>query len=533
MTVTSMLLFVALGLLACLGALIEAARLMFLFFAIRGVAKGDVRRHRESIRTSLFSVTGWIIAGLAIFFFMKANYVEPPQVSERQGGPLFKGFEPIDVKRMQILKYDSESGRFDDFRVEQRGGDVWRIPSHGNYPADAFEQVQSAANSLINLTIIDVIGSEDVDEELFGVIEPDSQNVAAGQEGVGTLVALRDKNNRDLANMIVGKPVKGEPEKRFVRIPGQTPVYVVEYDPSVLKTDFQSWIDKDLLELEALDVSQIIVNDYQVDPDAAIAERKVNLTRNYELQVKAEFNEWELEKLVVYPDQKTPDVRKLGVNERLNALKLDDLRRTLDTLQIVDVERKPAGLGADLTSGTDFLKDAAKEEEVVSLALHGYIPNQVGDQIELLSSNGEIRVKTKDGLEYLLRFGRIRPATGTELSEGQLNRFLIVTTRVNEDGFPIPTPPAAAATGDSGADVAPPSLDQDEKQDDSPMAQDDAEKRRLERDYQRQVDERNERLRLANAKVKQLNARFADWYYVVPEEDYQKLKIPANELIIR
>lgn len=502
MTVTSMLLFITLGLLACLGALIEVARLAFLFLAVRGVAKGEARRHRESIRTSLFSITGWVIASLAVFFFMKSNYVEPPRINQRVGEPLFKGFEPIDVKRLQIVKYDAESGQFDDFRVEQRGGDVWRIPSHGNYPADAFEQVQNAANSLINLTVIDVIADEDVDEELFGVIEPDPQNISAGQEGVGTRVTVRDKNNRDLANMIVGKAVKGEPGKRFLRIAGQTPVYVAEYDPTVLKTDFQAWIDKDLLELDALDVSSIGVDEYQVDPDAALSEQKVNLTRNYDLQVRAEFSEWSLEKLVLYPDQKTPEVRKLGVNERLNAIKLDDLRRTLDTLQIVDVERKPAGLGSDLTSGTDFLKDASKEEAVVSLALHGYIPNPVGDQVELLSSNGEIRALTRDGIEYLLRFGRIRTAPGTEVTDGRLNRFLIVTTRINEDAFPIPTPSTAENAGQD-------------------------------REYQRKVDERNERLRLANARVKQLNARFADWYYVVPEEDYLKLKIPANELIVR
>jgi len=38
-------------------------------------------------------------------------------------------------------------------------------------------------------------------------------------------------------------------------------------------------------------------------------------------------------------------------------------------------------------------------------------------------------------------------------------------------------------------------------------------------------------LKKAKNKVAELNGRFADWYYVVSESDYKKLKIAITELI--
>ncbi len=47
----------------------------------------------------------------------------------------------------------------------------------------------------------------------------------------------------------------------------------------------------------------------------------------------------------------------------------------------------------------------------------------------------------------------------------------------------------------------------------------------------RKVEERTEKLNAAKSKVNELNRRFADWYYVISEADYNKLKITLNQLI--
>lgn len=48
---------------------------------------------------------------------------------------------------------------------------------------------------------------------------------------------------------------------------------------------------------------------------------------------------------------------------------------------------------------------------------------------------------------------------------------------------------------------------------------------------QRKIEERAEKLNLAKNKVAELNRRFADWYYIISEEDYRKLKIKLDDLI--
>ena len=48
---------------------------------------------------------------------------------------------------------------------------------------------------------------------------------------------------------------------------------------------------------------------------------------------------------------------KMPADEELNAAKLDELKTALDDLKIVDVNRKPAGLIADLKKGGRFHRE--------------------------------------------------------------------------------------------------------------------------------------------------------------------------------
>ena len=48
---------------------------------------------------------------------------------------------------------------------------------------------------------------------------------------------------------------------------------------------------------------------------------------------------------------------------------------------------------------------------------------------------------------------------------------------------------------------------------------------------QRKIDDRDEKLKKARNKVAELNGRFADWYYVISESEYKKLRISLAELV--
>ena len=58
-----------------------------------------------------------------------------------------------------------------------------------------------------------------------------------------------------------------------------------------------------------------------------------------------------------------------------------------------------------------------------------------------------------------------------------------------------------------------------------------ATRERITKENQRKIDDRNDKLKKAKNKVAELNGRFADWYYVVSESDYKKLKVTITELI--
>jgi hypothetical protein len=45
------------------------------------------------------------------------------------------------------------------------------------------------------------------------------------------------------------------------------------------------------------------------------------------------------------------------------------------------------------------------------------------------------------------------------------------------------------------------------------------------------LDEWNEKLDKARGEVAELNIRFADWYYVVSEEQFQKVQLDRDDLI--
>jgi hypothetical protein len=58
-----------------------------------------------------------------------------------------------------------------------------------------------------------------------------------------------------------------------------------------------------------------------------------------------------------------------------------------------------------------------------------------------------------------------------------------------------------------------------------------AEQEKVKEENQRLLDEWNEQVDTARRRVRELNARFADWYYIVPESTYADLQFPLSELI--
>ena len=586
---------------------------------------------------SLAAVAGIVV--LLAWTTSSRNSAAPDKIN--LGKPLFEKFaDPLSAASLKILRYDTPKEDYVDFELARdRKVGLWTIPSHESYPADAAKQMSEAANLFVGLKALDIASEKKAEHAMFGVIEPNKQNSDKGGEGVGMLVQMRDEKGDILTDLIIGKEI--DKKKRFARVPSEDVVYVIELDISPLSTDFKQWIESDLLKLSSNDIETLGVRDYQlVQTTQGLA-----LDRNYEadLAYSTANGQWSASRIMNF-DSETPSEVALTAEEQLNATKLNEIKSTLDNLRIADVVKKPAGLAADLKGDKSLLSN---QESLMSLQRRGFFPNpnqKGGDTVDFYSKSGELIVTLKDGVQYLLRFGgaagaEITAAEPTENAEGKveetvsINRFMLVTTRIDESKFPqpdlerlpetieelkeierlknkpaelapaaaefsppadeagslepkpdvpatekpatekpttenpteekpveekpaaaIPDVPSASLTRSRGKpvafqvpqepDVPKPDVAKPEatpqNSDTKPASERtdvewkeelEAARDRINKANQRKIDDRNDRMNTARKKVAELNGRFADWYYVVSEVDYKKLKVTMPELI--
>jgi hypothetical protein len=534
---------------------------------------------------------------------------------------------PEDVKRLKIISFDEDTATLREFEVAEGEGGLWTIPSKDGYPADATQQMAEAALALKDRDILRIESQNKADHELYGVIEP-STNLRPGQKGVGTRVSLFDANNDPLVDLIIGKERKEAEGQHYVREVGRDVVYVINVDPKKLSTSFEDWIEKDLLKLDAWDLSQIELKDYSAELVAGIGpngqfqtgidwDRRSDMTLAY----SDKDAKWEAVKLQAYdPTTKQYVDFSLAEDEELNTVSLNALKSALDDLKIVDVVRKPPGLSADLKAGADFLNDVDAQRD---LMLRGFTPTGgAGVDTEIISSDGEVVATLKNGVEYVLRFGNLTSGPDEDKSKqtpeekaasmnnSNVHRYLFAMARFNEDAVkrpdlaPLPDLPkedsaeksegeaadrtetqaapkpegeaaenpegeatekpegeATEATADSaeGSEVANDAAKEtetsavdddksadskddagdkpevDAKQDNEAKEKDVekimAERKRIEDENQRKQKEYQDLLAKGRDKVKDLNLRFGDWYFVVDNDVFNKIRIGRDKVI--
>ena len=535
-------------------------------------------------RTAVFLLAGagMLVLGAAVQPRFKTAKVE----SEEQRVLFPELSDASKAASLEIVSYDDELSTLHPFKVMQSGG-VWVLPAHQNYPADAKDQLAAAATALVDLKMLDVVSKSPAEHETYGVIEPDPEKIKPGMTGVGQLIEIRDASGNKLARLIVGKEDKrrsGEDAAgralRFVRKAGQDPVYRVEIDTSKLTTKFDDWIEKDLLKLSPWDVRRLTLEDYALVAVESGGRVGVQLDRKGRIDVAYDdkSSQWTLEKLQAYAKDGEAKEEQLPEGEELASAKLNDLRNALGDLKIVDVARKPAGLSAELKAEEAFTND---REALSSMQQRGFLPLKSG---EILSTDGETIVGMKDGVEYVLRFGAPTTVAGDSKeadakAEGTADaekdsvgetsgRYLLVMARYNEALLekpkldPLPEVPAVpgeeAKDGDEKEDDKKDGDKKDgDKKDGEDAASEKAEskpadaaealkkadeaetlaqaalenRRRVERENRRKLDDFDEKVKAAQKRVRDLNGRFADWYYVVPDKEYAKIHLTRSSAV--
>ena len=480
---------------------------------------------------------------------------------------------------LEIIRYDDELATLYPFKVIKTGG-VWVLPSHQNYPADAKDQLAAAATELVDLKALDVVTERAADHEVYGVIEPDQEKIKPGMTGVGQLIEIRDASGSKIARLIIGKEDKqagvgsGSRRLRFVRKAGQDPVYRVELDTSKFTTQFGDWIEKDLLKLTPWDVRSVELDNYTLAAVESDGRLEVRQQRSEKMQLSYDdkASSWQLTSLETFPNEDSADSvsEELKNNEEVDSTKLNDLRNALGDLQIIDVARKPAGLSADLKAAESFVNDV---EAVSSLQQRGFLPLPSG---AILSTEGQTVIGMKDGVEYVLRFGAgttvTEPGKAGSGEDGDASgesaetaaRYLLVMAQFNEGLLEKPElaelpslPEEDDKDGDSteqpkdeeseeekaekeassdekepaDADVTAADLLKQADEAEAAMQKAIEDRRQVERENRRKQESYDEKVVEGKKRVAELNGRFADWYYIVSDEEFKKIHLNREAVI--
>jgi hypothetical protein len=495
------------------------------------------------------------------------------------GQKLFPDFEnPLSAKSLEIMSFDEDTAALSDFRVAQLGG-VWSIPSHSNYPADAADHMAQAATALLDVEILNLASTKPGDQELYGVISPDPAKLRPGMVGVGTRITVKDDKDRVLADLVIGKEVKDQPALRYVRRADRDQIFMVNVKTDKFSTKFENWIEKNLLKLNAFDVRQLELNDYSLTE--SLTNEGVRLLIHKRSRMKLAYDDakstWSLLDMAEFDPKGEPVPATLEDDEELNSEKLNTLKTALNDLQIVDVQRKPKGLSQDLRASEELVKD---KEAQMSLVERGFYP--VGENNEIYSSEGEVTCTTKDGVRYVLRFGRLAGGEETktekkpdekEKSSPALNRYLFVMAQFDESQIsqpqlePVPgedqpadekkpaedKPADDKAAEEKGAeekvpekktaadtskaeppaakDEAAPEAKPEAKPDATPATPDEEKRIAIQKENKRKQDAYDSAIKKGQDRVKELNERFADWYYVISDDVYKKIHLGRKEIV--
>jgi hypothetical protein len=401
-------------------------------------------------------------------------------------------------------------------------------------------------------------------------------------EGRGQRVILRDAQGEELVDLIIGKQPEGRTDSYYVRVPAEDETYLVRLDLDEISTRFADWIEQDLLKLSAGDLVLIERQTTQAEPvrlsrDVAIFQKtggqNVTLTRE-----KAGFSEpWRL----------------VGLNDPMLELKKDavsTITGAIDNLEYEGVRLKPDWLTGELTvdrtnpqlqaaSAREFLVNyspilvselaskgfrlAVEPENLKAILDPAQNPQDV--QFELYGEAGDLVVGTDQGLKYYLHFGNSFGGTRREIEVGQTGTVAAEDADDPED-FLKPDAEGSKdqpATGDAKKKDAgreetlsrflllrvafdpslvagkpekpePPAADQPavaEKAAASPPAKSpQAEYEQALADYEADTKTYEKKLTDQREKARELNERFANYYYLVSNESYEKLVFTAGEL---
>ena len=499
-----------------------------------------------------FKTVGMFAAAAALLLvaLVARPKVEAPQ-SRNIGGAIHSGFtDPLAVAKVEIIEYDTTRGEASGI-VAAKKSSGWVIQSRHDYPADAQHQLQKSTTLLIGLEKLGVESTESADHAKYGVVDP--QKAKPGDDGVGKLVRFSNEAGAALAELIIGKELPGdagaEPQAAklyYVRIPGEDSVLTTRLgNTSALTTRFEDWVERDLLsfkngyQFNSAAVKRVVMDLHRVE-DVGVGVRPIKGPIYQFIHQHAGGQEW--------ADANGSEF-KPAKHEQINQTALNNFRTAMADLKITDVEPKPAVLATNLLAGNEFAGEV-DTESVRSLRKKGFWAARLGNETNaapvILSNQGETRVGMDDGVEYVLRFGEaIAKGGAADKNATADSRYIYILARFNEALLdkPVLVLPNANETkgaegnatkgaegnatkgaegnATKGAEGNATNLDKLRE----------AEAKLVADEHAKKLKEYTDKADNAQRRVRELNQKYARWYYVISEDVYKKLHLDRAALV--
>jgi hypothetical protein len=472
----------------------------------------------EAKRTGIFA---GVAAALVLLAFATTPRPREAAVFASQGTEFYPAFkDPLKAAALEVIDFDELAGAPRPFRVQVVNGQ-WSIPSHENYPADGKDRLAKTAASVIDLKKERLASDSPKDYEELGVVDPLDPN-AKGSKGRGKRVRIFDQAGSILADYIFGTETKEGPDHRYVRVPDQKQTWAVKVKPDI-SAKFEDWVETDLLKLGSSSVRKVEIDKYTFDP------------------LKQEFKD-KATYLAMRDDNAGPwRVSDQQPTEEPNTETLTTLTSTLTGLKLTGVRKKP-----DLVAAAKDVGDLGKLPQnalmAVARALSGrgfFVYAEKKNSYGIICSEGEMSVSCDDGVIYTLRFGDALVGSGDEISAGTPdgdgkdkkdpkkddkkpggteNRYLMVSVRYDETLL-------GTAPVEPKAYVADPAKKPDEQK----KAEEEAKKAKDE--YETKKKDWEKKKADGKKRAEELQARFAQWYYVISADAFKKLRVERSALV--
>jgi hypothetical protein len=270
--------------------------------------------------TKSIAFIGVAAAFVALAITSTPNKIDPTSKGNRMGQALFETFDTRSATGIEIVEIDAEKLEAKSIEIAQTDKGWWiRRPQKPDYPANADNQVKDVSTILLDLRILDVASEGSGEHAKYGVLDPSRAN--PGDSGVGKSIALKNNSGSNLAQLIIGNEVEGLSSTRYVRKPEENTVFTAEVrNANDVSTKFVDWVEKDFLDLDKWNIKQITLDNYEVN----LAQGQLNRT-DKPLVLDYDNSEWKLSGSTLTEKEELDKDKLDALKDALDDLKIIDV----------------------------------------------------------------------------------------------------------------------------------------------------------------------------------------------------------------